>query len=55
MGAPSGRKVPEISTPEIWELSFKKYRRVYRVKKSTVEMLTVFEGNRLPRVDEIGR
>jgi plasmid stabilization system protein ParE len=46
--------VPEIN-PEIRELLFRKYRIVYRVKKNTVEILTVFEGHRLLRVDEIGR
>ena len=51
----SGRTVPEISNPEIRELLFKKYRIVYRVKKNAVEILTVFEGHRLLRVDEIGR
>ena len=49
-----GRTVPEISNPDIRELLFKKYRIVYRVNKNTVEMLTVFEGHRLLRVDEIG-
>ena len=48
----SGRTVPEISNPEIRELLFKKYRIVYRVKKNTVEILTVFEGHRLLRVGE---
>jgi plasmid stabilization system protein ParE len=47
--------VPEISNPEIRELLFKKYRIVYRVKKNAVEILTVFEGRRLLRVDESGR
>lgn len=51
----SGRTVPEISNPDIRELLFKKYRIVCRVKKNTVEILTVFEGRRLLRVDEIGR
>ncbi len=49
-----GRTVPEISNPDIRELLFKKYRIVYRVNKNTVEILTVFEGHRLLRVDEIG-
>ena len=49
-----GRMVPEISNPDIRELLFKKYPIVYRVNKSTVEILTVFEGHRLLRVDEIG-
>lgn len=51
----SGRTVPEISNPEIRELLFRKYRIVYRVKKNTLEILTVFEGHRLLRIDEIGR
>lgn len=54
-GAPrSGRMVPEISHPDIRELLFKKYRIVCRVNKNNVEILTVFEGHRLLRVDEIG-
>jgi hypothetical protein len=36
------------------ELLFKKYRIVSRVKKNTVEILTVFEGHRLLHIDEIG-
>ena len=50
-----GRTVPEISHPDIRELLFRKYRIVYRVNKSSVEILTVFEGHRLLRADEIGR
>jgi plasmid stabilization system protein ParE len=46
--------VPEISKPDIRELIFKKHRIVYRVNKNNVEILTVFEGHRLLRVDEIG-
>ncbi len=49
-----GRTVPEISNPDIRELIFKRYRIVYRVNKNNVEILTVFEGHRLLRVDEIG-
>jgi plasmid stabilization system protein ParE len=45
-----GRMVPEISNPAIRELLFKKYRIVYRVNKSNVEILTVFEGHRLLRI-----
>ncbi|MBL7128814.1 MAG: type II toxin-antitoxin system RelE/ParE family toxin [Ignavibacteria bacterium] len=48
-----GRIVPEISNPDIRELIAKKYRIVYRVKKSIIEILTVFEGHRLLRIDEI--
>ena len=48
-----GRVVPEISNPNIRELIFKKYRIVYRLNKNNVEILTVFEGHRLLRIDEI--
>lgn len=49
-----GRTVPEISNPNIRELVFKKYRIVYRVNENNMEILTVFEGHRLLRIDEIG-
>jgi toxin ParE1/3/4 len=48
-----GRIVPDIAHPEIRELLFKKYRIVYRIKTKTIEILTVFEGHRLLRLDEI--
>ncbi len=48
-----GRMVPEISNPEIRGLIIKKYRIVYRVQKSRIEILTVFEGHRLLRRDEL--
>jgi len=49
-----GRTVPEISNPDIRELVFKKYRIVYRINKNNLEILTVFEGHRLSRLDEVG-
>ncbi len=49
----SGRNVPEISNPDIRELIFRKYRIVYRVKGNNLDILTVFEGHRLLRIDEI--
>ena len=48
-----GRVVPEISNPRIRELIAKKYRIVYRIKNNKIEILTVFEGHRLLRIDEI--
>lgn len=48
-----GRTVPEISNPDIRELIFKKYRIVYRIKGNSLYILTVFEGHRLLRIDEI--
>jgi plasmid stabilization system protein ParE len=48
-----GRMVPEISNITIRELMIKNYRVVYRVKMTAIEILTVFEGHRLLRRDEI--
>jgi len=48
-----GRVVPEISNPSIRELIVKNYRIVYSIKKENVEILTVFEGHRLLRLDEV--
>lgn len=48
-----GRMVPEINNTDIRELIFKKYRIVYRVNKKNIEILTVFEGHRLLRIDDI--
>jgi plasmid stabilization system protein ParE len=48
-----GRMVPEILNPEIRELIVKKYRIVYRIKNEVIEILTVFEGHRLLKIDEI--
>lgn len=49
-----GRIVPEIANPDIRELKFKKYRIVYRLTESSIEILSVFEGHRRLRIDEIG-
>ena len=49
-----GRTVPEIANPDIRELIFKKYRIVYRLTESNIEILSVFEGHRVLRSDEIG-
>ena len=48
-----GRVVPEIGNPDIRELIFKKYRIVYRLNANCIEILTVFEGHRLLRIDEV--
>ncbi|HIJ81293.1 MAG TPA: type II toxin-antitoxin system RelE/ParE family toxin [Desulfuromonadales bacterium] len=50
----SGRVVPEIGCPEIRELIYRGYRIVYRIKGDTLEILNVFEGHRLLRLDESG-
>jgi addiction module RelE/StbE family toxin len=48
-----GRMVPEISNPEIREVIIKKYRIVYRVLEQEIEILTVFEGHKLLRIEEL--
>jgi toxin ParE1/3/4 len=48
-----GRIVPEISNISVRELLIKNYRVVYRVKTTEIDILTVFEGHRLLRRDEI--
>ncbi|MBA4366376.1 MAG: plasmid stabilization protein [Desulfobacterium sp.] len=46
------RTVPEIARVKIRELIFKKYRIVYRLTENDIEILTVFEGHMLLRIDE---
>lgn len=48
-----GRVVPELSIENIRELLHKNYRIVYLVKKSSVEILTVFEGHQLLKKDDV--
>ena len=50
----SGRTVPEIGNPEIRELIYRGYRIVYRMSGNRIEVLTVFEGHRLLRLNESG-
>ena len=50
-----GRVVPEFSLENIRELLYKNYRIVYLIKKSSVEVLTVFEGHQLLKKEEIIR
>ena len=47
-----GRTIPELANPDIRELVFKKYRIVYRLQANCIEILTVFEGHRMLRIDE---
>jgi len=48
-----GRVVPELSMDNILELLHKNYRIVYLVKKSFLDILTVFEGHQLLKKEEI--
>lgn len=41
-----GRIVPECKQENIRELLIDNYRLVYRIKKNTIEIVTVFEGHR---------
>ena len=48
----SGRTVPEIGNPDIRELIYRGYRIVYRLNGNRIDILTVFEGHRLLRLNE---
>ena len=48
----SGRVVPETGNPDMRELIYRGYRIVYRLKGDVPEILTVFEGHRLLRLNE---
>ena len=48
----SGRVVPETGNPDMRELIYRGYRIVYRLKGDVLEILTVFEGHRLLRLNE---
>jgi plasmid stabilization system protein ParE len=50
----SGRTVPEIGNPDIRELIYRGYRIDYRLNGDRIDILTVFEGHRLLRLDESG-
>ena len=50
-----GRVVPELSLENIRELIYKNYRIVYLLKKNSIDILTVFEGHRLLKKDEINK
>lgn len=52
--APSrGRTIPELPGSGLREVIHRGYRIVYRITPSRVEILTVFEGHRLLREDEL--
>ena len=48
-----GRKLPEIPSSGLRELVVNRYRIVYRRLSNTIEVLTVFEGHRLLRREEL--
>jgi len=50
----AGRIVPELNRPDIREVLLRSYRLVYRLKDDSVHVLTVFEGHRLLRAEDLG-
>ncbi|MDD2899896.1 MAG: type II toxin-antitoxin system RelE/ParE family toxin [Desulfuromonadaceae bacterium] len=50
----SERTVPEIGSHDIRELTYQGYRIVYRLNGDRIDILTVFEGHRLLRLNESG-
>ena len=48
-----GRRLPEIPDSGLRELIVNRYRIVYRRTSNTIEVLTVFEGHRLLRREEL--
>lgn len=48
-----GRVVPELALERIRELLYKNYRIVYLIKKSSIDILTVFEGHQLLKKEEV--
>ena len=48
-----GRRLPELPESGLRELIVDNYRLVYRRTSKVVEVLTVFEGHRLLRPDEL--
>ncbi len=49
-----GRAVPELPGSGLREVVHRGYRVVYRVAPPLIEILTVFEGHRRLREDELG-
>lgn len=41
-----GRIVPEFKQENLRELLINNYRLVYRIKKTSIEIITIFEGHR---------
>ncbi|MES2769461.1 MAG: type II toxin-antitoxin system RelE/ParE family toxin [Bdellovibrionota bacterium] len=48
-----GRVVPEFNKENIKELIIENYRLVYRIKKTSIEILTVFESHRKLKKSDI--
>lgn len=49
----AGRVVPELGNPAVREVFLRTYRIVYRILDDELHVLTVFEGHRLLRPDDL--
>jgi toxin ParE1/3/4 len=49
----AGRVVPELDRADVREVFLRSYRIVYRVLDDEMHVLTVFEGHRLLRLDDM--
>jgi len=49
----AGRVVPELQRNDVREVFLRTHRIVYRVRKGTIDVLTVFEGHRLFEADTL--
>jgi len=49
----AGRVVPELERENVREVFLRSYRIVYRVEQNFIEVMTVFEGHRLLRREDI--
>ena len=49
----AGRRVPEIARDDVRETFLREYRIVYHVDADGITVLTVFEGHRLFREEDI--
>jgi toxin ParE1/3/4 len=50
----SGREVPEFQRPDVRELIYKQYRIIYRVSKTSVDILTVRHSLQLLDEHDLG-
>jgi len=50
----SGREVPEFQRPDLREIIYGKYRIIYRVRKNSVEILTIRHSLQLLDEHELG-
>lgn len=49
----AGRVVPELQRDDIREVFLRNYRIVYRVREDAIDVLTVFEGHRLLKAENL--